>query len=338
MSESETKGSTDHILQTPRWVFFVHIAQVVLSLVILAMAGWIISDVYFDEPGLALAISLITWIVVGYIVLTEKLAVLRSGYNIIAVLVLEGLMVILWLATFAAAAAARARFVYPTSVSNCFDDGSLINSMTCSRKRDLAKRAVILFDAGLRTLSAVAGLGALVWLLFVATFSATMVHFFRARKEGRFLFNTKPDTFQMEAKTEAQPQQAAQPAQTAVPVQDAAPIQPQYTGQYPPQQYPPQQYPPQQGYDPSVSPYQHQSPYPPPQQPYGQYPPQQYQQPIQPQGTGPQYQVSPMQSQAPLGEKNELMNPEHGVPHTTGELDGSQAGYVSMPTHPEPRS
>jgi hypothetical protein len=56
MTETETKGSTDHILKTPQWVFFVHIAKALLALVILALAGYILSDVYFDEPALALAI------------------------------------------------------------------------------------------------------------------------------------------------------------------------------------------------------------------------------------------------------------------------------------------
>jgi hypothetical protein len=48
-------------------------------------------------------------------------------------------------------------------VSNCFDDGGLIDSKTCFRKRSLLKRGVILFESGLAMMSAMAGLGALVW-------------------------------------------------------------------------------------------------------------------------------------------------------------------------------
>lgn len=73
-------------------------------------------------------------------------------------LVVEGLMVIFWLATFAAVAADRARYTVDTSVSQCVDDGSLINSTTCSRKR-----GVLLFKGGQASFSAVAGLGALMW-------------------------------------------------------------------------------------------------------------------------------------------------------------------------------
>lgn len=67
-------------------------------------------------------------------------------------------MVILWLATFAAVAAKRARFIVDVSVSSCSDNGSLIDSKTCSRKR-----GVLLFKSGMAMMSAIAGLGALVW-------------------------------------------------------------------------------------------------------------------------------------------------------------------------------
>jgi hypothetical protein len=73
-------------------------------------------------------------------------------------MVLDGFMVILWLATFAAVAAKRAQFVVDVSVSNCYDDGSLLDSKTCFKKR-----AVILFKSGQAMMSAEAGLGALVW-------------------------------------------------------------------------------------------------------------------------------------------------------------------------------
>lgn len=69
---------------------------------------------------------------------------------------------IMWLATFAATAARRATFTVNVNVEGCNDDGSAINSKTCWYKRDLEKRA-ILFKSGQAMMSAIAGLGALVW-------------------------------------------------------------------------------------------------------------------------------------------------------------------------------
>ena len=90
--------------------------------------------------------------------MTEKIRACHEAYHIVAVMVLDGVMVILWLATFAAVAARRATFTVDISVNGCFDDGSTFNSKTCFRKRD-----VILFKSGADMLSAIAGLGALVW-------------------------------------------------------------------------------------------------------------------------------------------------------------------------------
>ena len=74
------------------------------------------------------------------------------AYHIIAVLVIEGLMVIFWLATFAATAARRAKFRFDVPANTCIGD-------TC-----FGKRAVyILNNAGLNQFSATAGMGAIVW-------------------------------------------------------------------------------------------------------------------------------------------------------------------------------
>lgn len=93
--------------------------------------------------------------------LSEKLPALHKLYNIIAVLALDGFMIILWLATFAAVAAERGRYNANVNVSGCSDDGTLISSKTCS----VVKRepGVLLFKSGLIMMSAIAGLGALIW-------------------------------------------------------------------------------------------------------------------------------------------------------------------------------
>ncbi len=70
---------------------------------------------------------------------------------------------IMWLAAWAATAAQRATFVVPVNAYGCSDDGSNINSKHCLVGRSLDKRGVILFRAGQAVMSAVAGVGALVW-------------------------------------------------------------------------------------------------------------------------------------------------------------------------------
>jgi len=238
-------------------------------------------DAYLDEEGLALAVAIITWIIVTYIALSERLQLLHDLYNIMAVLVLDGVMVILWLSTFAAVAAKRAKFVYDVTVDGCFNDGSLFNSETCFKKRD-----VILFKNGEDMLSAIAGLGALVWLLFIATFAWTLTGFLRGRKEGRFLFDSgvgAPQTFAMESKQDQQFQQ-----------QQAIQSQPAAQGQYP-QQIP-------SPYPPAQSPYQQQPPYSPPQgqqTAYNQYPPQQQFQPQAYQAGSPPAATPPPLQQPP---------------------------------------
>ncbi|KAL2211391.1 hypothetical protein CC79DRAFT_1363695 [Sarocladium strictum] len=293
--------SGDHVLKTPIWIVVIRVFQFLISLIVVGLAGSLMHDAYLDEHGLAVATSIITWVIVIYILVTEKVRSCHQAYHIIAVMVLDGFMVILWLATFAAVAAKRAQFVVDVSVSNCYDDGSLLDSKTCFKKR-----AVILFKSGQAMMSAEAGLGALVWVLFVVTFVWTIVQFVRGRKEGRFPISsgtstTKPtaatvEGYQMEPKpvdpNQQQQQQAQYPVQHQTGMMQNQVPQGQYPqqGHYPQEQYPQGQYPQGQYPQQAVSPNSAQGPYSPPapgypqdQQMYNQYPqhqpyPQQQQQ------------------------------------------------------------
>jgi hypothetical protein len=191
---------------------------------------------------------------------------MQVAYNILAVLILDGLWMILWLATFAAVAARRAGFVFDVTVT------------TYDFRRSLDRRAPVLYPLGGALMAAIAGLGALVWLSFIATFTWEMVMFFRGRKEGRFVIagESKTDNYHMESKPLQQPAggvPTAQPTGYAPYGQQGA-------------------YPPAAGYAPTMSPppqdqyQQQQQPY--AQQPYGQqgYYPQHPEQPIHPQSTG----------------------------------------------------
>ncbi|KAG9196766.1 hypothetical protein G6514_005327, partial [Epicoccum nigrum] len=95
-------------------------------------------------------------------------------------------MVILWLATWSAVAAKRAKFIYHVEVNGCYNSGDLVNSKTCYRRREVFKRSVILFKRGQDMMAAIAGLGALIWILYIVTFAWTVRSFLQARKDGRF--------------------------------------------------------------------------------------------------------------------------------------------------------
>ncbi|KAF5234135.1 hypothetical protein FAUST_7786 [Fusarium austroamericanum] len=286
----QPQAETEHILQTPLWIVIIRGFQFLFSLIIVGLCGWMIHDAGLPENSLCIAIAVLSWIVILYSLLSEKLPALRSLYHIIAVLCLDALMLVLWLAAWAATASRRA---------------NLIDSKNCSvfYKRD--GENVILFKTGLAILAAIAGLGALVWVLFIVTFVWSLVMFLRGRKQGRFAVDLSGPTnnYQMEPKTEAQVNVQPQPTPAAPQYQQQQPAPGQFSPQQQQQQYPPQQqqqYPPQQQqypqttpspYQPAQSPYQQQGAYPPPvspydpqqgqqqfegQQNYAQYPPQQY--------------------------------------------------------------
>lgn len=272
--ESTTSSRRADILETPIWVLAVRIAQIVVSLIVLGLCAALITDAggsYLDEINLGVATPVLTWIAVAYIVTTEKIAVLNVAYHIIAVLSVDTLMVILWLATFASIASLRNKIGdvpdIPSSVSACIDDPS-----SCFGKRgNLAKRGgVLTVQEGLDIMAAAAGLGALVWVLYLVTYVWTILAFIKGRKQGRFALSMgTTESHQMQTTPPAPAQMQPQPAhQPFAPNPPAAAPQ----GQYPVPGQQPTYYP---------SPDQQQQPVQPPQgneMPGSGYPHQQHQQ------------------------------------------------------------
>ncbi|KAH7155865.1 G-protein coupled receptor protein [Dactylonectria estremocensis] len=347
MEAPQEKTRSDNVLQPPLWITVLRGLALFISVIILGLCAALMHDAYLPEEGFSLAMALFTWFGLGYILVTEKVRSLNSAYNVIAVIVIDGLLMVLWLAAFASMAARRAGYVYDVNVSNCVDDGSLIDSTTCqTSKRALVERSnVILFKSGLAMTAAIAGLGALVWLIFIACFVWTLIGFLRGRKEGRFAMGstaaTPNNNYQMENKVaEATPMSPqtypsqTQPQAPPVVYQDGT----QYQQQQPPvqqQQQQPVGYPPQgQPYQQTQSPYQ-QSPspfqqpqgaYPPPgQQNFGQYPPQQ--QPIQPQMTGQSGPVSTVYS-------SEMDGGQHQHPYEAPTTVSPPPQQYQQPYHP----
>ncbi|KAF6826264.1 hypothetical protein CMUS01_09506 [Colletotrichum musicola] len=258
-------------IPAPPWILALRAAQVFLSIIILGLAGAIIHWVYLDELGFAVAVSLFTWIILAYALLTSTIPSLRKAHNTYAVLALDLFLCILWLAAMGSSAAKRAAFVVPVNAS-CTSDGSAVNSGTCSIYR---RGVVVVMGKGaLAMFAAVAGLSALEFIAFAVTFGWTLVKFLRLRKGGgESGERVEEGQIQMEAK------QPLYSTTTAYPEQ--AQYQPAQQQQYQQQQYqemPGQQQQftqPQGGYE---------------QQYYRQH--QQYQQ--QPQGTGQPYSPSPV--------------------------------------------
>jgi hypothetical protein len=245
----------------------------------------------------------------------------QGAYEIWAILTLDFVMAIFWLASLGANAAQRATFTVPVNIESCYNDGSAISSNHCTVSgARLAKRAVA-DQGGLAMMSAIAGLSALVWyvpssqsplshppllttpltrLLFVATL-VFHGHTFRLWHQE----HKKPsaDNATVEMKAQGTPMLAGQPeAQQA--------IHPQYTDQqqYQSQVYPQQPPQPQQGAYPqqtaaaAVYPAQHQQQ----QELPGAQPQQQQQQPYAAYPDPAQYQQQPAQQQQPYS--------PHGTP------------------------
>ncbi|PHH61445.1 hypothetical protein CDD81_353 [Ophiocordyceps australis] len=226
MEQPASRPDGSHVLATPVWFFGLRIAQMLLCFIILALSGAVVGNVYLDELGLTLAVSLLSMIALGYMIVSERAPACRAGYNVYAVLALDGLLTILWLAAFAAAAARRSRFAYTVVTT----DANLYDSL-----------------AGMT--SAVAGLGAFVWIMFIATFTWTLISFLTGRKQGRFNFNmdaltaTNTAGHAMEHKMDQQPpSNMAAPEQSQTPYQQQPPYMPP-TAQSPPPQQMPHDYP-----------------------------------------------------------------------------------------------
>ncbi|KAI0115423.1 hypothetical protein F4814DRAFT_321966 [Daldinia grandis] len=161
------------IIPTPAWFIALRVFQIVLALVAVALTGWWIHGLYYDELGFVIVCGIFTWIIAVYALLAEKVSSCRRAYNTWAILTLDGLMIIFWLAAMGATANRRSKFTVPVNAS-CVSDGSTINSGHCA----VWKRAGVATEGALGILSGIAGVCALVMLLFVPTF-AYLCHYFR---------------------------------------------------------------------------------------------------------------------------------------------------------------
>ncbi|KAI1213551.1 uncharacterized protein F4807DRAFT_456897 [Annulohypoxylon truncatum] len=220
-ARANKKGET--LIPTPTWFIALRVLQIVFSIVAVGMTGWWIHGLYYDELGFVIVCGIFTWIIAVYALLAERVVSCRRAYNTWAVLSLDALMIIFWLAAMAAVANRRSKFTVSVTAS-CYSDGSTINSGHCT----VYKRAGVATQAALGVLSGIAGVSALVMLLFVVTF-AYVCHYFRLS----FAAHSTND-----------PEKAAAAAAAAVAAQGGAPGIPGATelqGGMPPQNFAAQQ-------------------------------------------------------------------------------------------------
>ncbi|KAK3349790.1 hypothetical protein B0T25DRAFT_249378 [Lasiosphaeria hispida] len=289
-------GSTkQYVQETPTWVVVVRGFQALFGLIILGLSGYLIHGLAMDPIVFALVVCLMTWVVVAYALVTERVPSARGAYNIWAVLSLDLLMAIFWLASMGANAANRAAFKFDVDVEYCYNDGSTVSSNHCVvSKRDLERRAAVAGSVGLACMSAIAGLSALVMFLFIATL-VFHGHTFRLHQAAKK--SLTPDNAVVEMNAQQTPILAAQ--QAPVPAHAAYT---EYQQQTQPQAYPSQ---PQEYSNPSY-----------PQQPQA-YPVQ-----TQPQGYSQSAYPQQVPSPAPVSTPSPM---HHELP---------QSGYNQQPSGP----
>ncbi|KAI9737652.1 MAG: hypothetical protein M1818_005656 [Claussenomyces sp. TS43310] len=284
-----TAVNSGHVVTGPPKFFIIRIVQLIVSIVVLGLAAY---TVYFFPSGLlngGPALSIFTCIATKITVIYDLVAQYRapSIYNYWAILGLDIFCACFWLISLGLTAARAADFY------------SFFNSGFCVDLTDGYCYGQGEFSAGLDSMAAVAGLGGLMFLLFVTSVAIFGLYVHRHRRAGghctpsRVGGGVAPQAYEPNA-TSFEPKYEMQAQQQVYPVQGAGVAAPYETNlHFPPQQYQHQQQ--QQQQQQQQSPYQQQpmaqqptsassfqpapqtSPYLPPQQQYPTQAPDQQQ-------------------------------------------------------------
>lgn len=224
-----TDAKTAHVVETPQYFFFIRIAQFIFSIIILGLVGYTIdvagsgSRSQLGEVNFMVFCCIWTWLVIAYVFVSTLW--LPVAYNMWVQLAAEVLATIFWLCGWAATAAWAA------------DWAPWFEGLT-----------------EWTTVAAAAGLGALIWILFMITTITFCMRLHRHRTDPANAHLSKYGTQMNEkgthelghvpqgqvyanAGTPAPEQQFAQQQQNYPHVQPTPP--PQGWSQSPP---PPQQY------------------------------------------------------------------------------------------------
>jgi len=171
--------SLQHIVQQPKFLFFIKIAQAVLAFITLALSSFAISVLpnTFGTFGFNIFCSLYTFIVCAYLISTPIW--LPALWNCWAALVLEIFGVIFWLCGFATLAAWAALGTYTTNYLTNYD---AVYNYTKRSSIYNSDKELKTWDRAWQCAAAAAGLGALIWVLYMVTLITFSIFLHRHRK------------------------------------------------------------------------------------------------------------------------------------------------------------
>ncbi|KAG0134856.1 hypothetical protein HOY82DRAFT_583896 [Tuber indicum] len=162
--------TAQHVVDQPPWLKFVRVAQVSLSVLILALAAFALSAIPYGNTfgtfGFNIFTCLFTFIVGAYLLVTPLRA--PKLYNCWAALVLEIFGVIFWLSAFATLASWASLGLLTVDY---------LDNITKEAEERYAR-----YRAGWRCAGAAAGLGGIVWILFMITLITYSIFLHRHRK------------------------------------------------------------------------------------------------------------------------------------------------------------
>ncbi|PWW76197.1 hypothetical protein C7212DRAFT_279134 [Tuber magnatum] len=165
-----------HVVEQPPWLKFIRIAQVSLALLILALAAFALSAIPYGNTfgtfGFNIFTCIFTFVVGSYLLLTPIKA--PHLYNCWAALVLEIFGVIFWLSAFATLASWASLGLL--TIDNIFDSDYF------EEQKKEAEERYARYQAGWRCAGAAAGLGGIVWILFMITLITYSIFLHRHRK------------------------------------------------------------------------------------------------------------------------------------------------------------
>jgi uncharacterized membrane protein len=189
--------TAQHVVDQPPWIKFIRIAQVSLSVLILALAAFALSAIPYGNTfgtfGFNIFTCMFTLIVGAYLLITPLRA--PKLYNCWAALVLEIFGVIFWLSAFATLASwASLGLLTVGSLRKRDAKKSSSSSSSSSSSNDVfgsdyldnitkeAEERYARYRAGWRCAGAAAGLGGIVWILFMITLITYSIFLHRHRK------------------------------------------------------------------------------------------------------------------------------------------------------------
>jgi len=195
--------NAQHYVRQPAFLFFIRIAQILLSIIILGLAAFGIDyftkgdlkapDQVEEAFGFTIFVVIYTWIAVGYNLAASTFFV--AFWNCWAVLALEIVAVVFWLVAFALLGEWASDYKFMSQKDKFYGDfsdsdlGDLLSGFGIYKRAtvygddavvdDGFKKAKSVWQSG----AAASGLGAIVWVLFIVTLVVYVISLQRHRAD-----------------------------------------------------------------------------------------------------------------------------------------------------------